>query len=473
MRSLLWALALAVPLAAQDFSGPKQATSEQATSQQGSSQQGSWQQRSPQQANPQQAGPQQSKPAPESAAMQAADEALAARDYPKAVKLLKPLAQAEPKNARLLYDLGSAQDALDQTSPAETSYRAAIDAEAGYLDPRVALGLMLARAGRMDAARTALLGAVAISNTEKLADADKPVRARALRALARIDSRARPGDARTELLAALAISPETPEDTLLAAELAERAGNGSDAAEAAYRRALAEAPNDPAATAGLAHLLAKEKKNEEAEKLLTAALAAHPNDAPMTIELASVYTAEDKKAEALPLIERLHAADPQEASVTRLLAELYVDDKQYAPAEPLLAGLCAQHPQDGELIDLRAQALLHLKRSVEAERILTQVVAEPADFKSTEEWGAASGDLAFAASQNDHPQIVVQVLANRAKVLPPSPPILFLLAISEDKLHHTSKAVQAYQDFVAASNGASPNEEFEARHRLIALEHKK
>ena len=438
MKGLVLAVLLVAPLCAQDFGGS-----------------------------------QQTNPAPANAALQAADEALAARDYPRAVKLLRPLAEAEPKNAKLLYDLGSAQDALDQTSAAETSYRASIEDEAAYLEPRVALGLMLARAGRLDDARTALLGAVAISNTEKLADADKPVRARALRALARIDSRTRPVDARTELLAALAISPEMPEDTLLAAELAEHAGNGSDAAEVAYRRALAEAPNDPAATAGLAHLLAKEKGYDEAEKLLTAALAAHPNDAPMTIELASVYTAEDKSTEALPLIERLHAADPGEASVTRLLAELYVDDKQYAPAEPLLAGLCAQHPQEGEIVDLRAQALLHLKRSAEAERILTRVVEEPSYFKSTEEWGAAAGDLAFAASQNDHPAIVVQVLTNRAKVLPPSPPILFLLAISEDKLHHTRNAVQAYQDFVAASNGASPNEEFEARHRLIALEHRK
>ena len=430
---------LATPLLAQDFGGPQQTQSHST----------------------------------ESAQTQAANEALETHDYAKALKLLKPLAEAQPKNAKLLYDLGSAQDALDQTSNAEQSYRSAIDVDAGYLEPRVALGLMLARAGRMDDARTALVGAVAVTNTEQVAETDKPVRARALRALARIDERTRPGDARNELLAALAISPEAPEDTLLSAELAEGAGNGKEAAESAYRRALAETPNDPTATAGLAHLLSGQKRYGDAEKLLVSALAAHPDDAPMSIQLAATYTAEGKKAEALPLIERLHERDPGEASVSRLLAGLYVDAREYAKAEPILGGLCERNPRDGELIDLRAQALLHLHQSGDAQRILEQVIPDRANFKGAGEWGAAAADLAFAASENNHPDVVVQVLEIRAKVLPPSPPMMFLSAISEDKLHHVKVAVQAYKDFLAASNGASPNEEFEARHRLVALEHVK
>ena len=205
--------------------------------------------------------------------MQAANEALAKHDWAKAVELLKPLAVATPKDAHVMYDLASAEDALDQASAAEASYRAAIEDDGGYLAARVALGLMLARQGRMDEAREELGKAAAI---ESGTDEDKALRARALRALARIDEKTRPAEARGELLAALQISPETAEDTLMAGELAERAGTGQVAAESAYRRVLAKDPDNAEATASLAHLLASERKFDAAEKLLTQGLAVHP-----------------------------------------------------------------------------------------------------------------------------------------------------------------------------------------------------
>ena len=116
---------------------------------------------------------------------------------------------------------------------------------------------------------------------------------------------------------------------------------------------------------------------------------------------------------------------------------------------------------------------MHLHQPAEAQRVLTRVVADQALFSSTSDWGTAAFDLAFAASEQNEPALVLQVLNNRAKVLPPSPPILWLTAISEDKLHHVKLAIEAYKSFLAASNGANPNEEFEARHRLIALDHSK
>jgi thioredoxin-like negative regulator of GroEL len=202
-------------------------------------------------------------------------------------------------------------------------------------------------------------------------------------------------------------------------------------------------------------------------------LTAHAGDEPMTMQLASVYMAENKTAEALPLVESLHRANPAETNLTHLLAELYMQAKDYAHAEPLLAGLCAQKPRDGALIDLRAEALLQLHQPAEAQRILTPMVADRELFSSTDDWGTAAFDLAFAATEQNEPALALQVLENRAKVLPPSSPILWLTAISEDKLHHVKIAIEAYKSFLAASNGANPNEEFEARHRLIALDHSK
>ncbi len=396
-----------------------------------------------------------------------ADAALEAHDYARALKLLGPLAEANPKDARILYDLGTAQDELDQNSPAETSYRAAIADDPAFLDPRVALGLLLARAGRFDDARAELLAATQVQAGEPL------LKARAYRALARIDRKARPGEARDELLEALKLSPETADDTLLAAELAGGATGGAAAAEAAYRRVLAAHPDDPAAASGLAHLLVVDKRTGEAEVLLVATLKAHPDDVQLTAELASLYDNERKPALAIPLLEKLHKGDPENPDVTHLLAEDYLDTKDYARAEPLLAKLAIQRPQDTGVIDDRARALLHLQRAAEAEEILARIVAQPKLFPTPADLGNAAGDLAFACSENGNPACTLQALDVRATVLPISAATLFLAAISHDKLHHVKLAIEAYNQFLNASEGNNPDQEFEARHRLVALEHMK
>ena len=223
------------------------------------------------------------------------------------------------------------------------------------------------------------------------------------------------------------------------------------------------------AAAALAHLLLTSGRAPEAETLLKAALAAQPGDAGLTAQLVAAYSAEGKPGEALPLVEALHRERPEDAAVARLLGELYLDAKNYAAAEPLLARLTTANPNDGVLVDERADCLIHLKRFAEAEQSLTRVVGRPELFPGKPALGDAAGHLAFAASENNDPATSLRALAVRATVLPPSAPALFLAAISYDKLHQLKLAQQAYTDFLAASNGANPDEEFEAQHRLVAL----
>ena len=406
-------------------------------------------------------------PNPESATRTEANAALDARDYSKAVRLLVPLAAAHPEDAHLLYDLGSAQDALDQASPAETSYRAAVAADPKLLEAHLALGLLEARGGHLEAARAEL---VLATETD---DGDKLLRARAYRTLARIDETTRPAAARDELLAALQLSPETPEDTLLTAELAEHATGGTAAAETAYRRVLAQKPGDPEATAALAHLLGSEKKNDQAEALLREALGQAPGDVVLTSQLAALLATEGKKAEALPLVETVHQAHPENADVTHLLASLYAQTGDFKAAEPLYAALLQRASGDVGLMVAEGDALVHLDRYAEAEAVLGKAVARPAAFAVPADLGDAAGRLAFACSENNDPAGALRALAVRGTVLPPTATTLFLGAISEDKLHHTKAATEAYKAFLAAANGTLPDQVFEAQHRLVALEHMK
>lgn len=401
--------------------------------------------------------------------IRAAESALEHGDYAAAITALKPLAAAQPKNAHILYDLGFAQEHSGDDTAATASYKAAVAADPSLAEAQLSLGLLDARNGHLDAAHHELEAASSLS------DADPTMRARALRSLAVLDEHTDPDASRDELLAALKLTPETPADILLGARLAEHA-QAFPEAEAAYRRLLATVPNDPEATAGLAHALTGQGKTADAEALLTSAIKTTPNDARLLSQLAAVYGAEGKPDQAIPMIEQLRTTDPSAASnpaITRLLAHLYSLTGDNAKAEPLFRSLVTQNPHDPTLLDDLASTLVEQQNFVEAQTLLTKAVAMRSGFPSDSDWAGAAGHLAFAASRNHDPHMALQALAERATVLPNSPASLFIEATSHDALHQYKDAERAYRAFLALAGGKYPDQEFQARHRLIALEHER
>ncbi len=393
-----------------------------------------------------------------------ASTALEKADYPAALTSLKSLVERHPDDPRLRFDLASTEDVLEQNTAAEEDYRKAANQDPTYLEPRLGLGLLLARTGRPADARSELQSAAGITT------GPPELRARAYRALARLDETEQPAAASEALLSALKLSPESPEDTLLTARLAERSGDLA-AAEAAYQHVLARLPGDQGATVELARLLLRGKKGMEAETLLTSALMAHPGDPVLSAQLAAVYDRAGDHAKALALLEPLHAAHPDEASLTRLYAQLLTENGDFTTAEPLFSKLHQQAPADAGGADDEADALIHLKRFADAEQVLKPVLGSADQFASREAFAGAASHLAFAASQNNDPETVLHALSLRATVLPQSPATLFLEAIARDKLHQTKEARALYQQFLSIAGGKFPDEEWEARHRLIALEH--
>ena len=233
-------------------------------------------------------------------------------------------------------------DAQNRLDDAAGLYRRAIAANPKSFEAHLSLGLLLARQGKPAEARPELVAATTLDPGE----AGPALKARAWRALAQID-RPEPGSAgdttaaSNDLLEALKLSPETPADTLLAASLAEQAGQ-YDAAEAAYRRVLEKDPKSDPANAGLAHLLIRKKQYPEAETLLRAALEKLPDDPALTAQLATVLAAQDK-AEALPLLQKLHAAHPDDPAITRMLAEVLAEAGDVAGSDQLYAQAAGGH----------------------------------------------------------------------------------------------------------------------------------
>jgi len=425
-------------------------------------------------------------PNPQNALIQKANDAITSGDLRTALELLTRLNTDSPKNPEVLYDLGLTLEALaekpqppdgsplpePQLTP-EAAYRQSIDANPLFAPPHVALGLLLARTGHKTEARTELSTAVNIPEIDPI------LKASALRALARIDLRTNATGASSELLDAVRLSHELPDDILLSAQIAEALADFPGAARA-YRRYLALPQNadEPQATAGLVHALLAQRNITEAQTVLNHAIAQHPGDPTFTAQLAQFYlTSSDpaQNAQAAPLLEKLHASNPADSNITRLLARVYVETGHPDQADPLYATLitaAGDHP-DPTLLDARADALIRLHRPSEAERLLKQALTNPSAFHSREDLGDAALHLAFAASEADDPRVSLQALALRATVQPPSPASLFLEATAYDALHQSSKAAEIYKQFLTAANGKFPDQESQARKRISELAHLK
>ena len=394
----------------------------------------------------------------------AAEAAIAGSDWKTAEAKLDPWLATHPDDTRALFDAGYAADAQNRLDEAAGLYRRAVAANPKSFEAHLSLGLLLARQEKPDEARPELTAATTLDPGE----AGPALKARAWRALAQID-RPEPGSSDTtaasnDLLEALKLSPETPSDTLLAASLAEQAGQ-SDAAEAAYRRVLAKDPNSEPANTGLAHLLIRKKEYPEAETLLRAALEKLPDDPPLTAQLATVLAAQDK-AEALPLLQKLHAAHPGDADISSMLAEVLAEAGDIAGSDQLYLKLLAATPNDPGLLAEHGQNLVRLGRFAEAFAVFDK--ATQIDPANTNGWSG----LAFAASRTNQPSITLHALTMRSKFLPENASTYFLWATSYDTLHQKAQAAAYYHRFLETSAGKFPNQEWQARQRLQLLEKK-
>ncbi len=397
-------------------------------------------------------------PTPQPAEVASAESAIAASDWKTAEAKLDVYLATHSTDARALFDAGYVADAQNRLDDAAALYQRAVAADPSSFEAHLSLGLLLARQNKFAEARPELLAATTLDPGL----ADPTLKARAWRALARIDLDSDPAAASNDLLQALKLTPETPSDTLLAAQLAEKTGQ-PEAAAAAYRRVLDKDPDSAPASAGLAHLLIAAKRYPEAETFLRAALLKHPDDPTLTAQLATVLADQDK-AEALPLLQKLHAAHPADPAVTRMLAAVLADAGDYAGSDQLFLHLLATSPDDPELLVSHAQNLVHQGQDDQAYAIFGKVTQiDPANVDG---WSG----LAFTASKTGHPDVTLHALAMRSRYLPENASTLFLWATAYDSLRQKTQAAAYYHRFLEAAGGKLPNQEWQARQRLLLLE---
>jgi hypothetical protein len=81
--------------------------------------------------------------------------------------------------------------------------------------------------------------------------------------------------------------------------------------------------------------------------------------------------------------------------------------------------------------------------------------------------------MAFASSRTNQPSITLHALTMRSKYLPEVPSTYFLWATAYDTLHDKAQAAAYYHHFLDASAGKFPDQEWQARQRILLLENKK
>ena len=390
-----------------------------------------------------------------------AEELIQKKDFAPAEALLQKVVQDDPSNYVGWFDLGFVENALGKKQESIAAYRKSVDAKPDIFESNLNLGLQLAKAGQPDAEQF-LRAATRLKPTSNVAEGKE----RAWLSLGHLLEATKPDDAMASYREAALLQPKDPEPHLAAGLLLEKQNKFADA-EQEYKRALVLDPNSTDAVTGLANIYMRGRRFPEAEAELRKLVAAHPEQSAAHAQLGRVLAAEGKNEEAVAELEAGAKSAPDDVSLQRDLADLYTSTGKHEQAQAAYKTLVAAHPNDAELHDSLGQSLLRQKKFAEAQQEFLIAIKLKPDF------GAAYGDLAFAAGENGDYPLAVKALDARAKLLPEIPITYFLRASAYDHLKDIKKATANYHLFLQAANGKYPEQEWQAKHRLIALEPKR
>lgn len=392
------------------------------------------------------------------AALSSIENDIAAGKYTAAETRLHKFLSTYPQNDRAYFDLGYCEDAQGHTDAAATDFRKALAINPKQFESHLALGLLLARKGDSGARKQLEAATHATPNPP-----NPGAKAQAYRALARLLAQSDPTDASNDLAQALKLTPETTPDTLLAAQIAQNAGD-PNIAEQEYRKVLAKAPENSQAIAGLTQLYIQQKKYAKAEPLVRAALARDPDDPTLNAQLAAILGAQGKLAEAVTSLQKLHQFHPHNPSVGAMLADAYLQSGHLNKAAALYPQVIASDPKNTGLLDSYGQVLIRQQHYSQA---ITQF--QKAAKLNPSDIDAWSG-IAFASNAIHQYRQELDALSHRAQLTPDTPATLFLWATAYDHLHQTKAAVDYYHRFLAAAPASKYSTQiWQAKHRLNAL----
>jgi tetratricopeptide (TPR) repeat protein len=390
-----------------------------------------------------------------------AESAIEKQDYSTAEPLLKKVVAQDPDNYAAWFDLGFLYNALGKSDDSIAAYRKSVAAKPSVFESNLNLGLMLVKARQPDAEQF-LRAATRLKPTAQVAEGQ----ARAWLSLGHLLEASNPDGAIEAYKQAALLDPKDPEPHLSAGPLLESQNRFADA-EQEYKQAFALDPSSADALTGMANIYMRGHRYTEAEEILRKLVALHPNDAGAHMQLGRMLAADGQNEAAIAELQVALKLAPSDPSLQLDLADLYANAKKYELAEAQYRSLLAAKPKDPDLLYGLGRVLLNQRKFPEAQQVLLAAIQLKPGM------GTAYGDLAAAANENKNYELVINALDTRAKLLPELPIGYFLRATAYDHLRAYKPAAENYHRFLETATGNYPDQEWQARHRLIAIEPKR
>jgi Flp pilus assembly protein TadD len=390
-----------------------------------------------------------------------AEAAIEKKDYATAELLLNKVVAANSANYQAWFDLGFVYNALGRTNDSVAAYRKSVSAKPEVFESNLNLGLTLAKTGQPDAEQF-LRAATKLTPTSRVEEG----RERAWVSLGHVLETSKPDEAVEAYRQAAALQPNDPEPHLSAGLLLEKQNRFADA-EQEYKQALALDSSSADALTGLANIYMRGHRFTEAEGILRKLVALRSDDANAHLQLGRMLAADGQNDNAIVELQAALKLAPSDVEAQRDLAAVYATARKYDQAEAQYRSLLAARPNDAESHLGLGHALLKQKKFPQAQQELLAAISLKPNLD------AAYGDLAIAADENKNYELTIKVLDARAKLVPEIPVTYFLRATAYDHLRLYKPAAENYHRFLEIANGRFPDQEWQARHRLIAIEPKK
>lgn len=390
-----------------------------------------------------------------------AESALEKGDLAGAEPLLKTVVARDASNYQAWFDLGFVYNAQGKREESIAAYRKSVAARPDVFESNLNLGLMLAKSNQPDAEQY-----LRAATTLKPSGHVEEGQARAWLSLGHVLEPTKPDEALEAYRHASQFQPKDPEPHLSAGAVLQKQNKYAEA-EQEFKQALTLQPDSPEALIGIANIYMRGTRYVEAAGTLRRIIAQRPAYAPAHLQLARVLAADRKFDDAIPEFQAALKLDPTDKQAQRDLAEVYASAGRYADAQLLYEALLGASPNDASLHHSLGRAYIKQRKFPQAQQEFL------AALKLKPDLGEAYGDLAMAADQNKDYSTTIRALDLRAKFLPELPATYFLRATAYDHLRAYKQASANYHLFLEASNGQLPEQEWQARHRLIAIEPKK
>jgi Tfp pilus assembly protein PilF len=265
------------------------------------------------------------------------------------------------------------------------------------------------------------------------------------------------------------------------------------AAEPRYRAALETDPASAAAQWGLAHVLLKESKLEEAAEHFRAAAAQDPRYHDGLLELAAQY----EKAGMLPEAVSVYREFPDNAAASQRLAHLLLENGNATAAIPNLEAAVKTTPSVANHLALADAYKLNKQPDLAIQQLQLAVASDPSNYdlrmdlarELRDAHKAPEAAREFTAAAKLRPDSVkawnelatVYVVngdyadglaaLDRVRALGKEiPGDFYFRAICLERLRQLKPALEAYKQFLATDGGKMSDQEFLARQRVRIIE---